>query len=388
MTRPAWASLGFAGIVLAALVPLLAQGQGQGRGNGGGVTSDAAKKPANHKARQPRPILLGVSGGNATDIANGFCCSGTLGALVTDGATQYILSASHIFDDDKTKLVTGNPVDQAGLVDVNCVDNPADYVANVSIESSINANAQSAVDASIAQVIPGNVSATGGILEIGTISSATTPAFMNQLVKKSGRTTGLSRSRISAVNATVNVGYTFNCGGAQFTTMYTGQIIVSNKGSNFIAAGDSGSLMVEDVATNPRAVGLLYAGSSSIAVANPISDVLTYLSDQLTIIKDVPTTVSMVGAASNGSAIVTDGPTSHAIEVQMRNANRLVAVPGAVGHGVGTASTGNGAAIKIFVREITDRARQSTPNEIEGVRVELEAVGDIVAMTMPCRKKG
>ena len=35
--------------------------------------------------------------------------------------------------------------------------------------------------------------------------------------------------------------------------------------------------MVEDVNSNPRSVGLLYAGSSSIAVANPIGDVLSQL---------------------------------------------------------------------------------------------------------------
>jgi hypothetical protein len=34
--------------------------------------------------------------------------------------------------------------------------------------------------------------------------------------------------------------------------------------------------MVEDVATNPRAVGLLYAGSSTTAVAQPIGSVLSY----------------------------------------------------------------------------------------------------------------
>jgi hypothetical protein len=32
-----------------------------------------------------------------------------------------------------------------------------------------------------------------------------------------------------------------------------------------------------DLATNPKAVGLLYAGSSSVAVANPIGEVLTLL---------------------------------------------------------------------------------------------------------------
>jgi len=35
--------------------------------------------------------------------------------------------------------------------------------------------------------------------------------------------------------------------------------------------------MVEDATTNPRAVGLLYAGSNTTAIANPIGDVLTRL---------------------------------------------------------------------------------------------------------------
>ncbi len=53
--------------------------------------------------------------------------------------------------------------------------------------------------------------------------------------------------------------------------------MISNKGSKFLNSGDSGSLMVEDVTTRPRAVGLLFAGSSSIAVANPIGEVLSFL---------------------------------------------------------------------------------------------------------------
>ena len=40
---------------------------------------------------------------------------------------------------------------------------------------------------------------------------------------------------------------------------------------------DSGSLLVEDVATNLRAIGLLYAGSSTNAIANPINQVLRFL---------------------------------------------------------------------------------------------------------------
>ncbi len=34
--------------------------------------------------------------------------------------------------------------------------------------------------------------------------------------------------------------------------------------------------MVQDVTTKPRAVGLLYAGSSTVAVANPINEVLAF----------------------------------------------------------------------------------------------------------------
>ena len=50
-----------------------------------------------------------------------------------------------------------------------------------------------------------------------------------------------------------------------------------NRGKNFLVAGDSGSLMVEDASVNPRAVGLLYAGSSTTAVANPINAVLSWV---------------------------------------------------------------------------------------------------------------
>ena len=103
--------------------------------------------------------------------------------------------------------------------------------------------------------------ADGAILEIGTISSTTVGASINQAVKKSGRTTGLTRSSVSGLNATISVAYDNECaGGAAFTKTFTGQIVITNRGSRFLNSGDSGSLMVEDVATNPRAVGLLFAG--------------------------------------------------------------------------------------------------------------------------------
>jgi hypothetical protein len=246
------------------------------RGGGGGGVS--------HTALQTPPISLGTSGGSATDLANGFCCSGTLGSLVTKGGVQYILSNSHVFAGDVVSggngkvAAIGDDVDQPGYVDNNCSTANTNHVADVSSLSTLYPpNSTPNVDCSIAQVVAGMVRTDGAILEIGTLSHNTVAAAVGQAVKKSGRTTGLTRSSISGLNATVSVGYDTECGGTAFTKTFTGQIVIGNKGSRFLNSGDSGSLMVEDVATNPRAVGLLFAGSSSTAIANPIGDDLAQL---------------------------------------------------------------------------------------------------------------
>jgi hypothetical protein len=245
------------------------------KGGGGGVS---------HTAKQTTPIQLGTSGGNVNDIANGYCCSGTLGALVHIGTTQYILSNSHVFAGDVASggngrvAQIGDDVNQPGLVDNNCSASNTNIVADVSSLSTLYPPASTPnVDCAIAQVRSGMVSTNGAILEVGTISANTVAASVGQAVKKSGRTTGLTRSTISGLNATVSVGYETECAGTSFTKTFTGQIIVSNRQRRFLNSGDSGSLMVEDVTTNPRAVGLLYAGSSTTAVANPINDVLSHL---------------------------------------------------------------------------------------------------------------
>jgi hypothetical protein len=246
------------------------------KGGGGGGTS--------HTAKQTPPIQLGTSGGSATDLANGFCCSGTLGSLVQKGGTQYILSNSHVFAGDVVPggngkvAQIGDNVTQPGYVDNNCSTSGTNLVAHVSTLSTTYPPASTPnVDCSIAQVVSGMVRTDGAILEVGTISSSTTAAFVGQAVKKSGRTTGLTRGTISGLNATVTVGYETECGGSSYMKTYTGQIVVNQHRSGFLNSGDSGSLMVEDVSTNPRAVGLLFAGSSNAAIANPIGDDLAQL---------------------------------------------------------------------------------------------------------------
>jgi len=44
-----------------------------------------------HTAKQTPPIQLGTSGGWRYDLANGYCCGGTLGSLIQVGGQQRIL---------------------------------------------------------------------------------------------------------------------------------------------------------------------------------------------------------------------------------------------------------------------------------------------------------
>jgi hypothetical protein len=233
-----------------------------------------------HQSPQPLPIQLGTSGGWSKDAFGTFCCSGTLGAVVQIGGQQYILSNWHVLEDDlvpgKNNAVaqTGDAVLQPGLTDVNCNAGNATTVATLEVRNALPNNN---VDCAIAKVNAGAVRTDGAILEVGTISSQTVSAAIGQSVKKSGRTTGVTHNVVTGLNGTISVAYEQECNGKHaFTKTFTGQILVGG-GNGFLGDGDSGSLLVEDAAANPRAVGLCFAGSSRNAVANPINEVLAFL---------------------------------------------------------------------------------------------------------------
>lgn len=238
-----------------------------------------------NRAKQTPPIQLGTSGGWRYDLANGYCCGGTLGGLIQKGGTQYVLSNYHVLMADIVSggngrvATAGDPVIQPGLIDVACNANNAQNVATLEGTKSLPG---SNVDAAIAQIVSGMVRTDGSIIGVGTLSASTVAASLNQAVKKSGRTTGLQRSTVSGLNGTVTITYENECaGGTAFSKTFTGQIIIKNSRCKFLNGGDSGSLMVQDVTTNPKAVGLLFAGSTlcntkAIAIANPIGQVLSF----------------------------------------------------------------------------------------------------------------
>jgi S1-C subfamily serine protease len=87
-------------------------------------------------------------------------------------------------------------------------------------------------------------------------------------VYKTGRTTNFTSGRITAINATVDVGY----GGGR-VARFIDQIVTTN----ISAGGDSGSLVTTLVNNAPVAVGLLFAGSSVATIVNQIENVRSLL---------------------------------------------------------------------------------------------------------------
>src|ERR1044072_9164534 len=233
------------------------------------LTAGLAHGGANHRVRN---LHFGVSGGNVNDETTRFCCSGTLGSLITDGSTQYILSNNHVLARGD-QAVVGEDVSQPGLIDNNCAI--ATVVADFSGASPLGSN----VDAAVAQLRSGQMDSTGFIEDIGVPSSTVVSPSVGLGVAKSGRTTGFTTGTISSINTSVNVQYQKSCGsGKKFTVSYTNQVVINS--STFSAGGDSGSLIVTNNAShNP--VALLFAGSSTTTIGNPIGEVLTKLGTAL-----------------------------------------------------------------------------------------------------------
>jgi hypothetical protein len=319
---------------------------------------------------QVRNMHFGVSGGNVNDITRRFCCSGTLGALVTDGSTQYILSANHILA-RADQAAAGEDISQPGLIDNNC--DVATVVADFTVAPALS----SGVDCAIAELRAGTMDSTGFIEDIGTISSVVKEPSVGLQVVKSGRTTGLTGGTISSTSTTVRVGYPRHCGangGRPF--IFRNQVVISS--STFSSGGDSGSLIVSDDSCH-QPVALLFAGSPTDTIGNPIGNVLSQLSSSL------GSTVSLVGGVCSASAqslTVVNAPSKASVELATRamrsREKELMSRRGVIGVGVG-ASDGSPteAAVVIYVDQ--NQRLASLPRRISGVRVKVMATEPFVA---------
>ncbi len=310
--------------------------------------------------RQTRPIKLGTSGGNVNDASKAFCCSGTLGSLVTKGGTAFILSNNHVLARSDAATV-GEDVSQPGLIDASCRLTANDVVADFS--QAIPLGTQN-VDAALAQVRSGDVTTTGEILAVGVPASTPATASVARGVAKAGRTSGLTCGSIGSVNTNVSVQYQKGCNsGKKFTISYANQVVINS--STFSAGGDSGSLIVTSDTAQP--VALLFAGSSSTTIGNPITDVVNALG--VTFVGGPTHSVSCTaGAAAPVHGKGLSASEFHralaAKEGHWQQLFQDAAIQG-VGVGEDPDNPGQGAVV-IYVEQ--GRAHGPIPTEIDGVK--------------------
>ena len=329
----------------------------------------AADSGPNHQ--QPSD-QFGTSGGNINDITKRFCCSGTLGALVSDGSALYFLSNNQVLA-RSSKAAVGEDVSQPGLIDNNC--RPGTIVADVAAYPALGG---SNVDAAIATLRPGTMDPSGTIMDIGVPSSTVVNPSVNLAVAKSGRTTGMTTGTIGAINANVSVQYQQGCGqGKKFVVSYTGQIVINS--STFSAGGDSGSLIVTNNSShNP--VGLLFAGSSTTTIANPIGQVLTQVGSALGRPVSFALGSSAAGGGQSASTNLTlsDSEVARGNSAKEKHVARLMSDPTVVAVGVGEDPAQPGrAAVIVYAQR--GQARAAIARELDGVRTHVIETDPIVA---------
>ncbi|HET8923728.1 MAG TPA: hypothetical protein VFN26_12125 [Candidatus Acidoferrum sp.] len=346
---------------------------------------------------QNAPSPLGVSGGNANDKsgsgANTLCCGGTLGSLVSRGGTNYLLSNNHVFARSDSATL-GESIVQPGLIDNNCSAPPP--VATLSQFFSLEHGTPPNIDAALAQINTGAIDLAGTILQLGGVNSNGQPTngpphagplvapAVNMLVAKSGRSTGLTCSTIFAFSGTFSVQYQKGCGtGSTFSTTFSSQLDITNNG--FSAEGDSGSLVVTQNTADP--VGLLFAGSASDTLANPISDVLNGLADPANPSSkpvlvgtatahpvaacSLPGPQSAIGARLAVQKITASAETlERALAARDAHSAELMAHPQVQAVGVG-ASYDHPAESAILFFVTTGQPRSNLPAEVDGIRTRI-----------------
>jgi hypothetical protein len=212
----------------------------------------------------PRPVPIGVSSGH------GQVTAGTLGARVTGSGQTYALSNNHVYAANNDGR-QGDNLLQPGVVDGG--RDPDDVIGTLHDYEPIHfckalICEPNRIDAAIARTTKDDVSSSTPEGGYGSPRSQPVDAKLGQSVQKYGRTTGHTVGKISGINATIDVGY--SAGKARFTD----QIVIT--GSGFSAGGDSGSLIVTKgtLLGDRRPVGLLFAGTPTTTLANPIDLVL------------------------------------------------------------------------------------------------------------------
>jgi len=323
---------------------------------------------AQHQVKQSTPVKMGTSGGSLNDISRFYCCSGTLGALVTRDGVVCILSNNHVLARSGT-AVAGEDTLQPGLIDSNCSGVSSnvigDFAGNLVPLGTAN------VDTGLSIARAGMVDTSGAILDIGVPSSTTAVGTVGMAVQKSGRTTGYTTGNITATNASVTIQYQRGCNtGKKFNISFTNQLVTGAMS----AGGDSGSVLF-DMSKHP--VGLLFAGSASTTIYNKIQDVVSAYSAGGHTFSFVGSALTVTGPLQKRNLAPSDEDLALALQIKVENEGELMKMPGVFGVGIGAAEDNPVEAVIVV---LFDRGQVlNLPERIEGYRVRVIITDPIVA---------
>jgi hypothetical protein len=153
--------------------------------------------------------------------------------------------------------------------------------------------------------------------------------------------------------------------GKKFTVSYTNQFVINS--STFSAGGDSGSLIVTNDSCH-QPVGLLFAGSSTTTIANPIGEVLTDVGAAL------GKPVSFVGGTCHSRTAAVEGPSpslmDHANAVLQEHGPKWMAHGAVLGVGIGRADENPYEAVMVIYIERQAGVIPDLPEQAGGVRVK------------------
>ena len=207
-----------------------------------------------------RPAPGGVSCGHPQVTA------GTLGACFKDNANStVILSNNHVLAAENNSRI-GDYIYQPGKYDGG---KPKDSIANLKsfqrlvrrTERITNSHLRRKINYNLEDSAIAKVSNTKNIKpvinRIGQVAGFNNNPRIGLRVQKTGRTTGHTRGRVIGIHATVFVSYSMG------TLIFKDQILTNAMSRG----GDSGSLLLDN---RRKAVGLLFAGSTTITVHNYI----------------------------------------------------------------------------------------------------------------------
>ena len=226
-----------------------------------------------------RPTLGGDSAGSCHSLKFGYIMAGTMGVSLidrTDGK-EVMLSNNHVFADcdssTEKRAKTGDSIVQPGTLDGgNC---STDVIGTLKRWVPFNTTGDNEVDAAIADLKnPDDAKECIIGCNVGRVNGyhALTDADVGLEVQKCGRTTAYTTGEVTDTDATVIVGYKVltPTGSVEKSFTFINQVMLTGMSDG----GDSGSLILD---MNEKAVGLLFAGSGIVTVANRIEKVLSIL---------------------------------------------------------------------------------------------------------------